>query len=210
MKLKSVFDKEFIPYGKALKDLETKEILSVLERSTEKPDDHIIYIPSDAKLEALPVFGELRDRVYGGMPIQAGYCNGFNTKLNCLEYHRGAEVCIAGDDVILLVAKLQDMQSDKIDSSRVEAFSVPKGAAVLTYETTLHYAPAKNGGSFRTVILLPKDTNTKAPASSAAKADRLLRARNKWLVAHPDSNEAKDGAVAGITGRNIDITTDIS
>jgi hypothetical protein len=60
------------------------------------------------------------------------------------------------------------------------------------------------------VILLPKDTNTRASASSAAKADRLLRSRNKWLVAHSDSNEAKDDTTASITGKNIDITTGIS
>ena len=30
-------------------------------------------------------------------------------------------------------------------------------------------------------------------------------ARNKWLIAHPDSAEAADGAQVGITGDNIDI-----
>ena len=39
--------------------------------------------------------------------------------------------------------------------------------------------------------------------------DALLRARNKWLVAHPESAEAADGAFAGLTGENIDISADI-
>ena len=33
-----------------------------------------------------------------------------------------------------------------------------------------------------------------------------LTARNKWLLAHPDSSEAKTGAHIGLTGKNIDIT----
>ena len=35
--------------------------------------------------------------------------------------------------------------------------------------------------------------------------DRLLWARNKWLLAHPDSNETKQGAYIGLAGENIDI-----
>ena len=36
--------------------------------------------------------------------------------------------------------------------------------------------------------------------------DRLLYARNKWLLAHEDAPEAKNGAYIGITGKNIDIS----
>ena len=39
--------------------------------------------------------------------------------------------------------------------------------------------------------------------------DKLLRTRNKWLLAHPDSAEAKDGAMVGLTGTNTDIADDI-
>ena len=36
--------------------------------------------------------------------------------------------------------------------------------------------------------------------------DAYLWACNKWLLAHPDSSEAKTGAHIGLTGKNIDIT----
>ena len=36
--------------------------------------------------------------------------------------------------------------------------------------------------------------------------DTWMTARNKWLLAHPDSSEAKTGAHIGLTGKNIDIT----
>lgn len=35
--------------------------------------------------------------------------------------------------------------------------------------------------------------------------DNLLTARNKWLLAHADSSEAKQGAYVGLTGENINM-----
>ena len=35
--------------------------------------------------------------------------------------------------------------------------------------------------------------------------DEILTARNKWLLAHPESSEAKNGAKVGLTGVNIDL-----
>jgi hypothetical protein len=32
-----------------------------------------------------------------------------------------------------------------------------------------------------------------------------MTARNKWLLAHPDSPEAQSGAVVGLAGPNIDL-----
>ena len=36
-----------------------------------------------------------------------------------------------------------------------------------------------------------------------------MTARNKWLLAHPDSKEAHNGAHIGLRGLNIDIKEDI-
>ena len=38
--------------------------------------------------------------------------------------------------------------------------------------------------------------------------DARLWACNKWLLAHPDSAEAAQGAYVGLTGINIDISLD--
>ena len=72
-------------------------------------------VPSVAELEDTPAYAQLRDNCYGGMPIEIGYCNGTNTKLNCFEYHRDSEIDIAADDAILLVARQQDIIDGKID-----------------------------------------------------------------------------------------------
>ena len=214
MKIKSVFSHAFEKYGKVLDGYDVSELLAKLEATTKKPADAVIYEPGDAGLESLPIAKEFADNAYGGMPIQIGYCNGNNTKLNCLEYHRGSELNIPTGDIVLLLAPLQAVKNGKLDTSLVEAFSVPKGTVVQVYETTLHYAPCngmtKEGVSkdgFRVIIVLPKDTNTAKPEIKEKNLeDKLLWARNKWLIAHPDSSEAKAGAFVGLTGVNIDIS----
>ena len=75
MKLLSVFDKEFASYGKVVTGYDVAPLLKKLEETTEKPADAVIYVPSDAGLEALPIFEQMKNNVYGGMPIQFGYCN---------------------------------------------------------------------------------------------------------------------------------------
>lgn len=208
MKIQSVFDKAFSTYGKVVEGYDFSNLLSTLEANSEKPADSVIYVPSVDVLEATEVYAELRDNCYGGMPIQIGYCNGTNTKLNCFEYHRDSEVDIAADDVILLVARQQDIIDGQIDSSKTEAFLCPKGTAVELYATTLHYAPcsAKKGEGFRVIIVLPKGTNEAKPnITPKNEEDKYLWALNKWLVAHKDTSEAAEGAHVGITGENVDI-----
>jgi hypothetical protein len=206
MKVQSVFDRQFKPYGFVLEGYDFSALLKVLDETTEKPADRVIYVPSDPTLEKEPIFADVRDRAFGGVPIQFGYCNGANTKLNCLEYHRGSEICIAADEVIMLLAKQQDVENGQINTSKVAAFSLPKGTGVLYYETSMHYAPSKPQGSFRTIIVLPRETNTDLPVFTPGnKEDKLLRARNKWLLAHADAPEAKQGAIVGLTGKNIDV-----
>ena len=56
------------------------------------------------------------------------------------------------------------------------------------------------------LVALPQGTNTEKPdITPKSPEDKLLWARNKWLLAHPESGEAKQGACIGLTGENIDI-----
>jgi hypothetical protein len=207
MSIKPVTDASFGKYGLILEGYDFSALLTTLNETTEQPADRVLYVASDPKLESIPVFADLRDRAFGGIPIQIGYCSGANTKLNCLEYHRGSEVCVASDDIIMLLVKREEMKDWKIDSSKVEAFLLPKGMGIIYWETSLHYAPAKKDGLYRNIIALPRDTNADKPAiTPKSQEDRLLAARNKWLLAHPDTAEAKiPGIYVGITGENIDV-----
>ena len=107
MKIKSVFSHSFEKYGKVLKGYDTKELIKKLNETTKKPDNAVIYEPGDTGLESLSVAEQFSVNAYGGMPVQVGYCNGNNTKLNCLEYHRGSEINIPANDMVLLLAPLQ-------------------------------------------------------------------------------------------------------
>ena len=132
MEILSVHSSAFQPYGRVLGG-EYGELLDTLRRTTECPADHVIYEPSAAPLEALPVFPWLSRHVYGGMDVEIGYCNGHNRALNCLEYHRGSEVNAAADDIVLLLALRSEMDGWTLDTARVKAFLVPAGTAVLLF-----------------------------------------------------------------------------
>lgn len=204
MKIKSVFDKSFAVYGKVIKGFDT----AALEAEMGKlpcPDGAVVYVPSVAELEALDVMQAFSEQLYGGMPIQIGYCNGDNHTMNCLEYHRDSELNLAVTDMILLLGLEGDVDFEnyEYDTAKVEAFLCPKGTLVEVYATTLHYAPINAGGKFRCVVVLPKGTNTDLAFKPDPSGEaRLLTATNKWLLAHADAPEAKNGAVVALKGEN--------
>lgn len=204
MKIQNVHDAAFRKYGKIIDTVDCTALIAEMAK-TPAPENDVIYVPSVAELEALPVFADLRDRVYGGMPIQIGYCNGTNNKLNALEYHRDSEINVACTDLILLIGSEQDMEADyTYDTAKVEAFLVPAGTMIEVYATTLHYAPCSVNGVFRCVVVLPKGTNEALTAYPEKNGeDALLFAVNKWLVAHPESGLEADGAIMGLKGENI-------
>ena len=103
MEIRKVTDPSFGVYGKVLKGYGFDRLLKEMGH-TPVPDDGVIYVASVEELEGLPVAAKLKERAYGGLPIQIGYCNGNNNKLNALEYHRSSEIDIAASDLILLLA----------------------------------------------------------------------------------------------------------
>ena len=207
MKIFSVYDDDFRPYGKVLDGVDVGE-LAVAMMAISLPETGTAYRPSIASLEDCGVFQQFQNNTYGGMPIQIGMCWGRNTKLDCLEYHRDSEVNIGTDDFILLLALESEIEDGSLDTRKVKAFRVPAGVAVEVYATTLHYAPCHVDAEagFRTAVVLPKGTNTEVPDfTPVCEEDKWMTARNKWLLAHPESSEAKGGAHIGLKGENIDI-----
>ena len=139
-------------------------------------------------------------------PIEIGYCNGHNKKLNAVEYHRSSEINVAVTDLVLLIGSQQDITDDfTYDTSKIEAFLVPAGTGIEVYATTLHYAPCNvQDGGFQCVVVLPAGANTDFTFETAKTGeDSLLTAKNKWLIAHEDA--AIEGAVNGLRGENITI-----
>ena len=208
MKIYSVFDPEFKPYGQIVKGLD-ETVQEILAGLAETPlPDGVGYVPTDPILQELPAAVEISEHCFGGMPVQLGWCNGHNTKLNCLEYHRDSEFNLGTEDFILLLARQEEIVDGVLDTSKVKAFKAPAGTLIECYATTLHYAPCHADASkgFRVLVALPWLTNTDRPVMENKTAeDEIMTARNKWLLAHPDSSEAKSGAKVGLSGENIDI-----
>ena len=211
MQILSVFDEAFRPYGRVVEGYPVEGILKAL---AETPcTDAVVYEPRIEALHQAENAQAIGEALYGGMPFQFGFCNGVNTKLNCLEFHRDSEFNLGTEDFILLVAKQDDVIDGMLDTAKVVAFKAPAGVLVECYATTLHYAPcsAKLGQGFRVLIALPDKTNTdyEGVRQGVNAMDKMLWARNKWLLAHPESSEAAQGAVVALTGVNVDIAADI-
>lgn len=204
MVIQKVTDAAFGRYGKVIKELKCEDIIKAMG-ATPVPED-VTYVASVEELEACESAKDIAYSLYGGMPIEIGYCNGHNTYLNALEYHRDSEVNIAVKDLVLLLGQEQDIAEDySYDTSKVEAFFVPAGTVLEVYATTLHYAPCHvNEDGFQCVVVLPKGTNTDIEKfEHKTSEDKLLFARNKWLIAHEDAKI--EGAFNGLKGENLHI-----
>lgn len=206
MEILSVTSPQFSKYGRVI-DRDCAELLHVMEE-TPAPDA-VVYVPSDEKLEALSLAGYIQNELFGGLPIQIGYCNGTNHTLNAVEYHRSSEVNLACTDLILILGMEQDIDRGDYtyDTGKLEAFLVPAGTLLEVYATGLHYAPCGvNGNKFRCVVVLPKGTNLPLSFEPEKTGEsRILFAANKWLIAHPESGLDKDGAHTGLKGENLTV-----
>ena len=211
MEILSVNSPEFRKYGRVINNVDMTELVKAM-KETPVPEG-VVYEPGIEALEALSVYKVISDVCYGEMPIQIGYCNGHNSKLNALEYHRSSEINVAATDAILMLGLLQDVEEDfTYDTSKVKAFLVPEGTAVEVYATTLHYAPCGvDGKGFQVSIILPKGTNyplatthEKTAAKATNNEDCLITATNKWLIGHEEGG-LDEGCFLGLKGKNLDL-----
>ena len=212
MEIVSVFDPSFREYGRVVTGLEdaVKELQAELRKVPVPVGTE--YVAEYAPLQNLPAYRQVSLHLFGGIPVQLGWCSGHNTRLNCLEYHRSSEFNLGTEEFILLVAKQQEVQDGMLDTSKVRAFRAPAGVLVEVYATTLHYAPCSGDiqKGFCVLVALPRGTNgDKLRMECKTPEDFYMIACNKWLLAHPQSPEAEAGAKTGLKGENIDISDDI-
>lgn len=202
LKINDLSSPNFKKYGYKL-DGDFSDIVSYLIASTPMPEKDTLYIRDDEKMHNLDSFGPIKEFVYGMGEIEIGCCNGYNTHLNCLEYHTCPEVDVAASDLCLLLATQDDVKDGKINSCDVEAFLVKKGECVVLNPYVFHFAPCEMGkDGFKCAIILTMGTNSDL---KQAPNDKKLWKENKWLYAHKDTSQAKDGAYIGIIGENIEV-----
>lgn len=212
MQVIPITDPSFGPYGRVLDKIPEricKAIMAALEEHTPLPDEGADYVMEDPALRAVPEGVELECAFFGGKPGQLGWCNGHNTVMNAMEYHRSSELNLPTRDIIVLLALREDLDENyHLDADKVKAFLVPAGTCFEMFSGTLHYAPCQaTPEGFRNLVLLPAGTNGPKPDFFVDFEDgELIWATDKWLVAHPDAPEAAQGAFVGIDGENWDIS----
>lgn len=193
MTIKTLEDPAFAKYGRVHPQIDASAFAEYLNTHADmsKPGE---YVPSIPELEQpCALLTQITEQVYGGVTPQVGWCIGHNRSMNGMEYHKGNELMVTGTDLVVLLGQFTDVCfGEKItyDAAKHEAFFIPAGAVVEVYGLVLHFSPctvhADQG--FRTLIILPRDTNTDldfTPSGSAAE-DPILVAKNKWLIMHED------------------------
>ncbi len=205
MEIKKVTDPSFRKYGRVVEGIDFTDLVEAIKKETPLPDG-VAYEPSIKVLEETTAARALQKRTYGELPIEVGYCNGHNYKLNAVEYHRSSEINVAATDAVLIVGMQQDITDDfKYETAKMEAFLVEAGTAVELYATTLHYAPCSaDEGGFKVGIVLPAGTNYPLEESHDGWEDSLITARNKWLIGHAEGG-LDAGAHIGLVGKNLDV-----
>jgi hypothetical protein len=209
--VRDIFDPALSAYGRLLEPSPFASLVGLADRITGIDPEANRYVASVPELEAEPSVRALR-LVFGFADIEVGYCNGPNSRLNGLEYHKSPEIDIAVTDLVLLLGRKADIGSDATyDSKKLECFYLPAGTAFALDAEVLHFSPCKvQEGGFKSIIVLPRGTNGALDGEELAFArgakDRLLFMRNKWLLAHPDrAILVERGAWPGIRGENIEV-----
>ena len=126
VKIYSVFDEEFKTFGRVVEGYDFSQIIDYMENNTPIPDAGNIYVPSVEDMEKLPIKKQVEDILYGGMPIQIGYCNGRNSTYNGFEYHKGSEINIAVTPFMLVLGHVWDIEDNKFFVGKEKVFFVPK------------------------------------------------------------------------------------
>lgn len=209
VKVYSVFDAEFKPYGRVVEGYDFEGIVDFMKAKAPVPEQGNIYIASVPEMEAFAVKDEIEGVLYGGMPVQIGYCNGRNSTYNGFEYHKGSEINVAVTPFMLVLGHVWEIEDNKFYVGNEKVFFVPEGTAIEMYETTLHLSPCKvSDDGFKDVVILQRGTNTPLENKhrNGDKESALLLQRNKWVIAHKDREPlVKQGAHIGLIGENKEL-----
>ncbi|NIZ47283.1 DUF4867 family protein [Entomospira nematocerorum] len=198
---------EFKKFGQPIRGYDYTSILQKLAQFTTTPNEGNIYVASSAELEEDPISPWLIQHTFGGMPIQIGYCIGVNASIaNGLEYHKGSEVIITLDDIVLALGHAYDISDNSYDIQNLQFFYIPANSAVELYAQTLHLSPIRlQDKGFKSIIVLPRGTNTPLPPDSyTTERDPILLETNKWILAHPLSTKLiARNVYVGLVGDNV-------
>lgn len=204
-----ITDKAFNQFGKILDYKQFGEAYEYLLNNTSVPETSNKYIAHDEAFENSLSDLTVYKNIFGDIKIEFGYCNGNNSLMNALEYHKSPEINIAVTPLVLLLGKFEDIVENTYDSSNLLAFFIPEHTAIELNPKVLHFSPCKiNNLGFKCGVILPYSTNMERRTAEVITNDEdmYLFMINKWLIAHKDFKRFIDlGAYQGIKGKNIEI-----
>lgn len=195
----------FQQYGRVLPLNKALDAIFYLQNTT-IPTSGNQYVAHDDKFVKALQNTSLFDDIFGYVPLQYGYVNGHNTKMNALEYHKSSEINIALDDIVLFVGHAKQIVEGQLNTSNTTAIFVPKNTIFELYPKVLHFSPcATTSKGFRCGVILPRGTNLDLVV---APMEKSLFKTNKWLLAHEEAATLIDqGAQIGLQGANLEIQT---
>lgn len=205
IKIHSVHGEAFQRYGRVIEE-DTTAFCKMAERAVESPAEGSRYMAVVPELDTMPEADDLRQRHCGHLDEQIGLCWGHANQLNALEWHTCNEFNIAVRELVLLLAKREDLDADgRLDSAKVKAFYLEQGTFIEVYSDTLHFCPCEvTKEGFSCIVGLQRGTNL--PLDPTVKRSGLLWASNKWLLGHETNAPLiARGAIPGIYGENWEI-----
>lgn len=203
IRIHSVREPIFRHYGRVI-DWDTGE-LCVGAETLPFPETGSRYVAATPELDEIPAAAKLREILCGGLDEQIGLCWGHSNRLNALEWHTCNEFNVAVQELVLLLAKREDLDGDgRLDAAKVRAFYLAQGDMIEVYSDTLHFCPCEvTDAGFRCIVGLQRGTNL--PIAPERKQNKLWAA-NKWLIGHEaNASLIERGAFPGIYGENWEI-----
>ena len=200
IRIYSVHDEEFSQYGRVIL-ADTTAFCNTAEAAVEFPGEGSKYLASVTELEVLSEAASFQEEYCGQLDEQIGICLGHSSQLNALEWHTCNEFNIAVREMVLLLAKRSDMDSNyRLDANKIKAFYLQQGEMVEIFADTLHFCPCEvTKDGFSCIVGLQRGTNL--PLENRKQG--LLWAKNKWLLAHEDNTSlVQRGGYPGIYGEN--------
>ena len=200
----SVRDPEFRRYGRVIE--EDTAALCAAAATLPFPEEGRRDVAAVTELDSLPEAQLLRERYCGQLDEQIGLCWGHSNRLNALEWHTCSEFNIAVRELVLLLAKREDLDDDgRLDARKVQAFYLARGEMIEVYADTLHFCPCEvTKDGFSCIVGLQRGTNL--PLDGSKEKSPCLWATNKWLLGHEDNAPLiARGAFPGIYGENWEI-----
>lgn len=201
IQIHSIHEDAFRSYGRVI-DEDTKAFCDAAE-TLPFPETGSQYTASVPVLENLPEMPAFLRKYCGELDEQMGICYGHSNQLNALEWHTCNEFNVAVRELVLLLAKLSDLDADgRLDANKIKAFYLAPGEMVDVYSDTLHFCPCEvTANGFSCIVGLQRGTNL--PLDGEKIPGDTLWAKNKWLLGHEkNTGLIARGAFNGIYGEN--------